>query len=96
MSWWHEHKLTYPILSLLAKDVMIVPASTISSESTFSLVGRVIEERRHRLTSDMVEILSCIKDWKLADSHMQHNVEKDTKEMELIHESMILEDATSI
>jgi hypothetical protein len=65
---------------------MIVLASTLSSESTFSLVGRVIE----------VEILSCIKDWKLADSHMQHNVEKDTKEMEVIHESMILEDAASV
>jgi hypothetical protein len=42
----------------------------------------------------MVEIFSCIKDWKLADSHMQHNVEKDTKEIENIHESMILEDAS--
>ena len=96
LSWWHEHKLTFHIISLLAKDVMTVPASTISSESTFSLVGRVIEERRRRLTSDMVEILSCIKDWELANSHMQHNVEKDTKEMELIHESMILEDEASV
>jgi hypothetical protein len=54
----------------------------------------VIEERQRRLTSDMVEIFSCIKDWKLADSHMHHNVEKDTKEIENIHESMILEDAS--
>ena len=46
LSWWHQHKLTYPILSLLAKDVLTVPASTISSESTFSLAGRVIEEHR--------------------------------------------------
>jgi hypothetical protein len=45
LSWWHEHKLTYHILYLIAKDVMIIPTSTISSESTFSLVGRVIEER---------------------------------------------------
>jgi hypothetical protein len=96
LSWWHEHKLTYPILSLLAKDVMTIPASTIYSESTFSLVGRVTEERSHRLTSDMVEILSCIKDWELADSHMQHNVENDTKEMEVIHESMILKDEASV
>ena len=27
--WWHEHKLTYPILSILAKDVMSVPVSTV-------------------------------------------------------------------
>jgi hypothetical protein len=56
----------------------------------------VIEERRRRLTSDVVEILSCIKDWEIADSHMQHNVEKDTKEMEVIHESMILKDVASV
>jgi hypothetical protein len=49
-----------------------MPISTISSESTFRLAGWVIEE--HRLTPNMVEILSCIKDWELADAHIQHNV----------------------
>jgi hypothetical protein len=46
LNWWQRHKLTYPILALLAKDVLTVPASTISLESTFSLAGRVLEERR--------------------------------------------------
>jgi hypothetical protein len=46
LSWWHDHKRTYHVLSILAKDIMIVHISTISSESTFSLCGRVIEERR--------------------------------------------------
>ncbi|KAJ1278828.1 hypothetical protein BS78_04G108900 [Paspalum vaginatum] len=59
LSWWHQHKLTYP--------------------------------RRRRLTSDMVEVLSCLKNWKLADLHMQHDVE-DTKEMEAIFESMAIEE----
>jgi hypothetical protein len=62
LNWWQKHKLTYPILALLAKDVLTDSASTISSESTFSLAGRVLEERQRRLTTDMVEILSCIKD----------------------------------
>jgi hypothetical protein len=88
LGWWHGHKLTYPVLSILAKDVMTVPASIISSESTFSLVGRVIEERRRRLTPDMVEVLSCIKDRELADLHMQHNLEKDTLEIEPVLESL--------
>jgi hypothetical protein len=57
--------------------VLNVPASTISSESTCSLVGRVFEERRRWLTSEMVEMLSCLKDWELADGHLQHNVEGD-------------------
>jgi hypothetical protein len=31
LSWWHDHKRTYPILSILAKYVLIVHVSTISS-----------------------------------------------------------------
>jgi len=44
--WWHEHKLTYLVLSVLARDIMNVPVSTTSSESCFSLAARIIEERR--------------------------------------------------
>lgn len=47
----------------------------------------MIEERRRRLTSDMVQVLSCIKDWELADQHMQHNLESETK----ILEAMLVE-----
>jgi hypothetical protein len=46
LNWWHEHKLTYPILSIMARDIMSVPASTTSSESTFSLSGRIDLEDR--------------------------------------------------
>jgi hypothetical protein len=74
LNWWQIHKRIYPVLSILVKDVMTVPVSTISSESTFSLAGRVIEERRRRLTSDMVEILSCLKDWELGAARAQHNL----------------------
>jgi hypothetical protein len=45
LNWWHEHKLTYPILSIMAKDIMSIPASTTSSESTFCLSGRILEDR---------------------------------------------------
>ena len=29
--WWHDHKLTYPILSIMARDIMLVLVSTVSS-----------------------------------------------------------------
>ena len=74
LNWWHEHKLTFPVLCLLAKDIMTVPVSTTSSESTFSLSGRVIEERRRRLGADTVEMLICTKDWELGEEHGQHTV----------------------
>ena len=80
MQWWHEHKLTYSILPVLAKDILTVPVSTISSESTFSLTGRIIEERRRRLNPETVEALTCIKDWENAETRLQHMVED--KELE--------------
>ena len=48
----------------------------------------MIEERRRRLTSDMVEILSCIKDWELADKHLQHNLEMDTTDIKAIRDTL--------
>ena len=60
--WWRDHKLTYPILSIMARDIMSVPVSTISLESCFSLMGRIIEERRRRLLPKTVEMLACKKD----------------------------------
>jgi hypothetical protein len=69
LKWWQQQKNTYHILSILARDVMTEPTSTISSESTFSLARKVLEERQQRLTTNMVDVLSCIKNWKLADQH---------------------------
>jgi hypothetical protein len=60
--------LSYLVLSILAKDVISVPVSTISSESAFSLCGRIIEERRRRLAPEMVEMLLCMKDWELGEA----------------------------
>jgi hypothetical protein len=82
---WHQHKLTYPVLSIVAKDILTVHVSTISLESTFSLTGRIIDEWRW-LKSDVVEILTCIKVWEDAQARMQHMV--DDKELEETFENL--------
>ena len=64
----------------MEKDVLTVPVSTISSESTFSMTGRIIEDQRRRLKPETVERLTCIKDWELAEARLQHSVED--KELE--------------
>ncbi|XP_066358323.1 zinc finger BED domain-containing protein RICESLEEPER 1-like [Miscanthus floridulus] len=73
--WWRDHKLTYPVLSIMARDIMPVPVSTVSSESCFSLIGRILEERRRRLLPEHVEMLVCIKDWELGERRLQHDVD---------------------
>jgi hypothetical protein len=54
---------------------MTVSVSTISLESVFSTTGRIIEEQRRRLTPDMVEMLTLVKDWEQADARLQHDIE---------------------
>ena len=75
----------------MAKDILTVSMSTISSESTFSMTGRIIEERRRRrsLKPEMVEMLTCIKDWEAAEARLQQNVED--KELEEAFEELYLD-----
>jgi hypothetical protein len=49
-------------------------------------------QRRRRLTTDMVEVISCIKDWELANHHKQDIVEKETNDLEATFEAMYLDD----
>jgi hypothetical protein len=70
----------------MAKNILTVPVSTISSESTFSMTGRIIKERRRKLKPKMVEILTCIKDWEATEVRLQQNVED--KELEEAFEGL--------
>ena len=89
--WWKDHKLTYPILAIMARDIMSVPVSTCSSESCFSLAGRILEERRRSLKPEHVEMLTLLKDWELGEKREQHEA-ADTKEIEDAFENLFLDE----
>ncbi|XP_021734980.1 zinc finger BED domain-containing protein RICESLEEPER 1-like [Chenopodium quinoa] len=42
LKWWKTHGARYPTLSLIARDILAIPVSTVASESDFSTGGRVI------------------------------------------------------
>jgi hypothetical protein len=69
---------------------MTIPISTISSESAFSLSGRLLDDRCQSLTPTHMERLSLIKDWEQADARQQHNMEN--KDLEEIMENLFLDD----
>nr|CAD41700.2 OSJNBa0010D21.2 [Oryza sativa Japonica Group] len=89
LGWWNDHKITYPVLLKLARDVLTVPVSTVSSESAFSLCGRIIEDRRTTLRSDHVEMLLSVKDWELARQHAQYTA--DNQELAAQFEQLYLD-----
>ena len=69
---------------------MSVPVSTVSSQSCFSLTGRILEERRRLLSPENVEMLTCIKDLELRARREQH--EADDIELEEAFENLFLDE----
>ena len=61
--WWKENAHTYPILSTIAKDVLNIPISSVSSESAFSQGRQQLGDHRHSLASTALEVLVCLRDW---------------------------------
>lgn len=76
--WWRSQESKYPVLSVMARDILTVPVSTVASEAAFSAGGRVISEKRGSLKPDTVEALICLKDWQLAEQRMQQ-AEQESK-----------------
>ena len=74
----------------MARDILSVPVSTVSLESCFSLIGRIIEERRRRLSPETVEMLTCLKDWELGEKREQHAV--DNQELEDSFQNLYLDE----
>ncbi|GJS28308.1 zinc finger BED domain-containing protein RICESLEEPER 2-like protein [Tanacetum coccineum] len=63
LNWWKVNSPRFPVLSLLARDVLAIPISTVASESMFSISGRVLDAFRSSLTPHVVESLICTQDW---------------------------------
>lgn len=83
LDWWKMTGSKYKILSLMARDLMAVPVSTVASESAFSAGGRVLDRFRSSLTPRTVEALICTQDW-YRDDDVDLRVEEQLAELENI------------
>jgi hypothetical protein len=64
LEWWAKHSLIFPQLSLLAKSLFGVPASSATSERIFSSSGRILEKRRQSLSPDIVDDILMIRNFR--------------------------------
>ena len=67
LSFRKGNQFRYPELVAMVRDVLSIPISTVASESTFSVGGRVIDQCRSALKPDVVETLICSRDWLCGD-----------------------------
>lgn len=63
LSYWRLNSAKYPVLFLVARDVLAMQVSSVASESVFSTSGRVLDPSRSCLTHYMIEVLMCTEQW---------------------------------
>ncbi|XP_024989347.1 zinc finger BED domain-containing protein RICESLEEPER 2-like [Cynara cardunculus var. scolymus] len=61
--WWKANASRYAILSMIAKDVLVILVSTVAIESAFSTSGRILDSFRSSLSPKMLEALVCTQSW---------------------------------
>ena len=71
LGWWKTNQSKYPILSIMACEILSVPVSKVASEASFSASGRVVSDKRCGLSLETVKALVCLKDWNLVDTIRQ-------------------------
>ncbi|CAA7047615.1 unnamed protein product [Microthlaspi erraticum] len=87
LSWWMRNSAKFPILSLVARDVLAMQVSSVASESAFSTSGRMLDPHRSCLTHYMIEVLMCTEQWLKCEIHFNEKgvstIEQMLSEVEL-------------
>jgi hAT family C-terminal dimerisation region len=82
MQFWHQVKGVFPILASIACDILVVPVSTVASESYFSVANRVLTDKRTRLCERVFEALVLLNDWydteiRLQDKSWMYQIDRE-------------------
>ena len=51
----------------MTRDLLTLSVSIAASESIFSITANILGEKKTRLSDEMLEVLTCLKDWE--DAH---------------------------
>ncbi|KAL7601046.1 hypothetical protein Lser_V15G23937 [Lactuca serriola] len=79
MGWWKLNKNKYPTLSKMARDILMIPVSSVGPESVFQTGVKEMDRYRCELSPEMVEALFCAKDWMRCEGveSMESNVKME-------------------
>jgi hypothetical protein len=69
LPYWQQHSHIFPIVSSMAKRFLAILASSVSSESTFSTEGRVVDDYWSSLKPSIVQALIRASSWIRGSQH---------------------------
>jgi hypothetical protein len=67
--WWQENEKSFPLIAVLAKKYLCIPATEASSERVFSTASLILTKTRNALSSDHAEdLIFCHDSLGVAES----------------------------
>ncbi|GKC71447.1 zinc finger BED domain-containing protein RICESLEEPER 2-like protein [Tanacetum coccineum] len=84
VTWWRANSLRYRILSRMARDILVIPITKVTSEATFSAGSRVIDTYRASLAPETVKVLLCGGDWCQSLHGLKRKNKKEKMTIEVI------------
>lgn len=63
LQWWKANSSRFQVLSRMARDILAIPVSSLTSECAFSTDGKVLNKFHSSLLPSTVEALVCTQDW---------------------------------
>ncbi|KAL6529474.1 hypothetical protein OROGR_015097 [Orobanche gracilis] len=69
LNWWKVHEPRYPVLSMVARNILGIPISKVTLKSLFDTGDRPLDNCWSSLMSDALQALMCSQDW------MHHELE---------------------
>jgi hAT family C-terminal dimerisation region len=72
LGYWKMIETAYPTLVMMARDIFVVPVSTIPSELCFNSANMILIDKRSRFGAKIFERLVCLKDWFDVEQRNQH------------------------
>lgn len=82
LKWWSRRNVQFPIMSLIAMDILAVPASIVSATQAFNTGGGsyMLEERKSYLSFQNLENQLVLGDWTKAEGRDQENDYEEEQE----------------
>ncbi|KIK74552.1 hypothetical protein PAXRUDRAFT_19762 [Paxillus rubicundulus Ve08.2h10] len=63
LAWWKQHSRTFPVLLHIARDILAIPAVSVSVEQLFSSSKHTLSDSRSSLTAESASLMVISKEW---------------------------------
>lgn len=83
LAFWKSNECQYPDLAAVARDILSIPVSIVTSEASFSIWGCVLDLYHSTLKADTAEAIICLKDWLggVKDNTLEEDLNEVTQDI---------------